>query len=207
VVAVLVERHLDHRRPAVLAGADEVVHDAPELRLGLIDQAIHAVTRIEEEGDLHGRLPRRGLRLGGRGGAQPGRAERGQPDDDQKALHRNSPWDETGRCTKLHRDPGSADQGCPAAGRSFGAWISTGWPSICSRMSPRREMLPCRPSRARRSARARNSSEPNGITRRGGAPASPLTSRLSTQRSPRLKNARSQTCCTAAVADSVMSAL
>src|SRR5262249_4550316 len=74
-----------------------------------------------------------------------------------------------------------------------------GWPS------PRREMPPCLPSRTSLAASSRNSCDPKAMTRLGCATALAPRSLLSTQRSPRLKNARSHTCCTVEVTDSLRS--
>ena len=52
-VTVFVKRDLYFRRHAVLLRLDEFVADLPELTLGLLDQAIHAVAGVEEDGDLH----------------------------------------------------------------------------------------------------------------------------------------------------------
>jgi len=52
VVSVLVERDLHEGSLALLFGAHELVHDAPQLRLGLLDQAAHAPARVEQDRQL-----------------------------------------------------------------------------------------------------------------------------------------------------------
>ena len=52
VVAVFKKRDFDKRRLAIAAGVDEGVDDFPKLGFRLIDQAVHAVGGVEQQGDL-----------------------------------------------------------------------------------------------------------------------------------------------------------
>lgn len=60
VVSVFVNRDLDRGREPLATGVLEGVHDVPELAAGLIDEAVHAVGGVQQQGDLHPIHPRRG---------------------------------------------------------------------------------------------------------------------------------------------------
>ncbi len=51
-IAVLVQGHLQLGIRAVLLGFDQLVDDAPQLGLGRVDEPVHAVARVEEQGYL-----------------------------------------------------------------------------------------------------------------------------------------------------------
>jgi len=78
---VVIEGDRDLRPLAVDAGCDELVDDLPELAFGLVDQAVHRVAGVEQQGELNLRLVRRyGL----------ARAEHDEGQDHQKEEQQNT---------------------------------------------------------------------------------------------------------------------
>ena len=52
IIAVFIEGHLDLGLPALLLGEDELIDDRPQFRPRLVDQARHAPTGVQQNGDL-----------------------------------------------------------------------------------------------------------------------------------------------------------